>query len=168
MYVRQWFTWNCFPNFRANISFLFNPWPNSQKEYRTYLLTPRFARALKIRWNEEQTLLRYESYSSSYSWQYDLYNVNKSEHCGAAAVDRIFSLHPLSVLASDTDCPGLSHLRKQYWFRSRWIDIDRAGIFKQSMGARIRVGIGLSYRPARLHRLAEFIPWNRFLGSINV
>jgi hypothetical protein len=44
----------------------------------------------------------------------------------------------------------------------------RAGIFKQSMGARNRVGIGLSYRPARLHRLAEFIPWNRFLGSINV
>jgi hypothetical protein len=36
------------------------------------------------------------------------------------------------------------------------------------MGARHRVGIGLSYRPARLHRLAEFIPWNRFLGSINV
>jgi hypothetical protein len=44
----------------------------------------------------------------------------------------------------------------------------RAGIFKQSMGARNRVEIGLSYRPARLHRLAEFIPWNRFLGSINV
>jgi hypothetical protein len=36
------------------------------------------------------------------------------------------------------------------------------------MGARHRVGIGLSYRPARLHRLAEFIPWYRFLGSINV
>ncbi len=43
------------------------------------------------------------------------------------------------------------------------------GIFKQSMGARNRVGIGLSYRPARRHRLAEFIPWNLFpLGSINV
>ncbi len=28
--------------------------------------------------------------------------------------------------------------------------------------------IALSHRPARLHRLAEFIPWNRFLGSINV
>ncbi len=44
----------------------------------------------------------------------------------------------------------------------------RDGIFKESMGARNRGGIGLSYRPARLHRLAEFIPWNRFLGSINV
>jgi hypothetical protein len=39
---------------------------------------------------------------------------------------------------------------------------------KKSMGARHRVGIGLSYRPARLHRLAELMPWNRFLGSINV
>jgi hypothetical protein len=37
-----------------------------------------------------------------------------------------------------------------------------------SMGARNQGGIGLSYRPARLHRLAEFTPWNRFLGSINV
>jgi hypothetical protein len=45
---------------------------------------------------------------------------------------------------------------------------DSAGIFKQSMEARNRVGIGLSYRPARLHRLAEFIPWTRFLGSIDV
>ncbi len=41
----------------------------------------------------------------------------------------------------------------------------RAGIFKQSMWARNRVGIGLSYRPARLNRLAELIPWNRFLGT---
>ncbi len=41
-----------------------------------------------------------------------------------------------------------------------------AGIFKQSMGARNRVGIGLSYRLARLHRLVVLIPWNRFLGSL--
>ncbi len=39
---------------------------------------------------------------------------------------------------------------------------------KKSIGARHRVGRGLSYRPARLYRLAEFIPWNRFLGSMNV
>ncbi len=37
-----------------------------------------------------------------------------------------------------------------------------AGIFKQSMGARDRVGRGLSYLHARLHRLAELIPRNRF------
>jgi hypothetical protein len=48
------------------------------------------------------------------------------------------------------------------------VTLLRAGIFKESMGARNRGGIGLAYRPARLHRLAEFIPWNRFLGSINV
>jgi hypothetical protein len=30
------------------------------------------------------------------------------------------------------------------------------------------IGIGFSYRPARLHRLAEFIPSNRFLSSVNV
>jgi hypothetical protein len=29
--------------------------------------------------------------------------------------------------------------------------VARAGIFKQSMGARNRLGIGLWYRPARLH-----------------
>jgi hypothetical protein len=46
--------------------------------------------------------------------------------------------------------------------------MSRAGIFKESMGARHQGGIGLSYWPARLHRLAEFIPENRFLGSINV
>jgi hypothetical protein len=34
----------------------------------------------------------------------------------------------------------------------------RAGIFKHLMVARNRVGIGLSYRPAGLHRLAELIP----------
>ncbi len=33
------------------------------------------------------------------------------------------------------------------------------------MGARNRVGISLSYRPAWLHRLPVLIPWNRFLGS---
>jgi hypothetical protein len=36
------------------------------------------------------------------------------------------------------------------------------------MRARNRAGIGLTYWPAWLHRLSEFIPWNRFLGSINV
>jgi hypothetical protein len=34
------------------------------------------------------------------------------------------------------------------------------------MGARNRVGIVLSYRPARLYRLAELISSNRFLGSL--
>jgi hypothetical protein len=59
-------------------------------------------------------------------------------------------------------CLGLSIL--MYWPGQ----MTRAGIFKQSMGARSRGGIGLSYRPARLHRLAEFISWNQFLGPINI
>ncbi len=45
---------------------------------------------------------------------------------------------------------------------------NRAGNFKQSMGARNRVGKGLLYRPSRLHRLAELISWNKFLGSLRV
>ncbi len=32
--------------------------------------------------------------------------------------------------------------------------------FNNLWGARNRVGMGLSYWPARLHRLAEMIPWN--------
>jgi hypothetical protein len=36
------------------------------------------------------------------------------------------------------------------------------------MGTRHRGGIGFSYRPARLHRLAEFIPWHQFRGLINI
>ncbi len=40
--------------------------------------------------------------------------------------------------------------------------------FTTSMGAKNRVGIGLLYRPASLHSLAESIPWNRFLGSLKV
>ncbi len=43
-----------------------------------------------------------------------------------------------------------------------------AGIFKQSMRARNRVGTGLSYRPARLHRIAELISWSRFSDTWKV
>ncbi len=35
-------------------------------------------------------------------------------------------------------------------------------------GLRNRVGLGLSYRPVRLYRLAESIPWNPFLDSLKV
>jgi hypothetical protein len=40
------------------------------------------------------------------------------------------------------------------------------GILEQSIGARNRVGIGLSFRPARLNRLAESIP--KFKNTISV
>jgi hypothetical protein len=41
-----------------------------------------------------------------------------------------------------------------------------AGIFKLTIEARNRVGIGLSHWAAKLHILAVLIPWNRFLGSL--
>jgi hypothetical protein len=50
----------------------------------------------------------------------------------------------------------------------RFVEEARAGIFKKSMGARNRGGIGLSYRPVGLLRLREFIPWNQFRGPINI
>ncbi len=47
--------------------------------------------------------------------------------------------------------------------------VSCAGIFKQSTGARKnKVGIGLSYRPDRLHRLTELIPRNQLLSSLKV
>ncbi len=56
----------------------------------------------------------------------------------------------------------------EIFFTKTCISPSCAGIFKQSMGARNRVGIGLSYWPARLHGLAELVPWNRFLCSLKV
>ncbi len=46
--------------------------------------------------------------------------------------------------------------------------LPRGSAVEQSMGAIKRIGIGLSYRPARLLRLAESLPWNQFLGSLKV
>jgi hypothetical protein len=55
-----------------------------------------------------------------------------------------------------------------YWYINGRDPVASAGIFKQSMGARNRVGIGLSYQPARLHSVAELVSWNRFLSSLKV
>jgi hypothetical protein len=55
-----------------------------------------------------------------------------------------------------------------FFFNRTTDKVYGAGIFKKSMGARHRGGIGFSYRPARLHRLAEFIPWNQCRGPINI
>ncbi len=55
---------------------------------------------------------------------------------------------------------------------SSWILDNWAGIFKQSMGARNRVGIGLCTGPPGYigwwNSILGIIPWNQFLGSINV
>jgi hypothetical protein len=42
------------------------------------------------------------------------------------------------------------------------------GILEHSTGAKNLVGTWLSYRRARLHSLAELIPWQRFLGSLKI
>jgi hypothetical protein len=47
------------------------------------------------------------------------------------------------------------------------VSVYCAGVFKQYIGAGNRVGIWLSYRPARLHRLAKLIPRYQYLGSCN-
>ncbi len=73
---------------------------------------------------------------------------------------------------TDASLPSLKDTNVKYGVRpSKFIGLhvhSCAGIFKQSMGARNRVGIGLLYRPDRPHRPAELVPWNRFLGSIKV
>jgi len=46
--------------------------------------------------------------------------------------------------------------------------LPEAVFLKQCMGARNRIGIELLYRPGRLKRLAESIPWNLFLGPLKV
>jgi hypothetical protein len=54
--------------------------------------------------------------------------------------------------------PGVTWTADKFATTIDIINLIRAGIFKQSMGARNRVGIGLSYLPG-------FIGWrNSFLG----
>ncbi len=79
-------------------------------------------------------------------------------------------LSTLLVLDRDRLCKPFKEPRNLFTsWRNRFLEIDScAGIFKQSMGARNRVEIGLSYRPARLHSLAVLVPWNRFMGSLQV
>jgi hypothetical protein len=61
----------------------------------------------------------------------------------------------------------ISHVLK--YGRKRYVlYLFCAGILEQSMGARNREGIELSYRPVRLSRLAKLIPRNEFLGSLKV
>jgi hypothetical protein len=50
-------------------------------------------------------------------------------------------------------------------FHSWFLLNSSAEILEQSIRARNREGIGLSYWPARLHRRAESIPWIDYLPS---
>ncbi len=80
-----------------------------------------------------------------------------------SATQHVLKLLPLALLSRAYAALFL-YLASPLWCRSA----IRAGIFKHSMWARNRVETGLSYRPARLHRLAELVPWNRFLNSLKV
>jgi hypothetical protein len=73
-------------------------------------------------------------------------------------------------LDGSLDEPGAGISRSIVVMQDIMTDTERscAEIFEQSVGTRYLVGIGLPYRPARLHRLAESIPRNRFLGSLKV
>ncbi len=67
--------------------------------------------------------------------------------------------NPVSIRYSVSKCKHLPLRSSQPKNSGRFPTENRAGIFKEAMGARNRGGRGLSYRPARLNRLAEFIPW---------
>jgi hypothetical protein len=83
--------------------------------------------------------------------------------------EKFFRLYCSEQPAIQCSGSASNRCRSESGFESfPFLCLSRAGIFKQSMGDRNAVGIGLSYRPARLHRLAESFSWNRFLGSINV
>jgi hypothetical protein len=63
-----------------------------------------------------------------------------------------------NVLTKCTKFRSRRWRRRIIFTPAKCVCIHCAGIFKQSMGARNRVGIGLSYRPARLHSLADLFP----------
>ncbi len=69
-----------------------------------------------------------------------------------------------ALSAGKNKAPG----RRTFLCPAQSVNVICAAILGQSMGFRNRVGIGLSYRPASLHRLAESTPWNWFLGSFKV
>ncbi len=71
---------------------------------------------------------------------------------------------PISSLPLYVLCVG----EKAVWIGEGRVQNLGLEFLNKAIGARNLVGIGLSYRPAKLNRLAESIPWNRFLGSLKV
>ncbi len=79
----------------------------------------------------------------------------------------LYPIHPLRITPS---AAGPQVWQDWETVRHTWknlIWLLRAGIFKHVTGARNRVGTGLSYWSARLHRLAELMPWNPISGFKN-
>jgi hypothetical protein len=67
-----------------------------------------------------------------------------------------------ALSAGKAKAPG----RRTFFCPAQSLNVICAAILGQSMGVRNRVGIGLSYRPARLHRLAESTPWELIPGLL--
>ncbi len=84
-----------------------------------------------------------------YRFGQKLYNINVLFHLSVLDVmsGGFFSLFHLARIYKPFKEPRI------------WFPAWRAGTVQQPY---------LSYWPARLHRLAESIPWNRFLGPLNV
>ncbi len=101
-----------------------------------------------------------------------LYNLNPPWHTSTS--ERIeWYIEGQAFLRSYYSAPrpsfsSLSHQQVASLSQSSCVSPVQSWIFKESMGARNRGGRWLPYRPARLHRLAEFIPWNRFRGPIRL
>ncbi len=74
------------------------------------------------------------------------------------STNRTVKTRELYLLCLKIGCGRRTSKRFRWWPTGISPRINCAGILEQSMGARNRVGIGLSYRPARLRRLAEAIP----------
>jgi hypothetical protein len=89
-----------------------------------------------------------------------IYAVNRAGGLAENVINLWQMRHRVLSSVLDFSCPVC------LWNSS--LTTGRAGIFKQSLGARNRGGIEFSYRPARLNRLAELIPRYRFLGSLKV
>jgi hypothetical protein len=118
--------------------------------------------------------------------RYFWYHRATKRFCILALTELVYNISPLSfitslvstratiVLTVHLNCSDSVNFDGLAWRAGKDLGFEtlqrytKLVLFKESMGARNRVGIGLSYQPARLHSLAEFIPWNRFLGSINV
>ncbi len=103
----------------------------------------------------EKTIIQYSRYCIPFLLRFCLYFLLSTCLSSLQLILSFFSPPPFFSIS-------ISSITFQSWLLI-WV-----GIFKKSMGARHRVGIGLLYRPARVHRLAEFIPWNRFRGPIHV
>jgi hypothetical protein len=75
----------------------------------------------------------------------------------------------MELVALGLNPKSLTGGESRLWHRDKvdsGIGLLMLNVLESTMGARNRVGRGVLYQPARLHRLAESIALNRFLGSL--